>query len=145
MAHDFKRFPELSGEDLDLYYWASPFKQIFENFIAKVVRVKDGDTINVLWKERDFDFPVRFNNIAAPEKSEQGGEASRAWLERQVLNEEVEIIVDPNNRVGKWGRLLGQVISKGFDIGEMSILAGHSLAWSERKQMAKPEVEGFKI
>tara|TARA_Y100000310_G_C20693411_1_gene823848 strand:- start:4580 stop:5026 length:447 start_codon:yes stop_codon:yes gene_type:complete len=133
MAHDFRQKPELQGEALDLYYWQSPHKQIFENFTAKVVKVIDGDTVTLRWPERDFDFQLRFNNNAAPELSEKGGRESQKWLENQILNEEVDIIIDPNNRVEKWGRLLGQIISKGFDIGEMSVVAGQSLPWSERK------------
>lgn len=133
MVHDFKRFPELQGEDLDLYYWQSPHKQIFENFTAQVVKVHDGDTITLKWSEREFEFPIRFNNTAAPELNEEGGKESQRWLESQLLNEEVEIIIDPDNRVEKWGRLLGQVIHQGFDIGELSIFAGQSVTWAERK------------
>jgi endonuclease YncB( thermonuclease family) len=131
--HDFKRFPELAGEDLDLYYWDSPHRQIFENFHAKVVDVHDGDTIKVLWSERDFAFPIRFNNTAAPELNEKGGIESRNWLRNQLLGKEVEVIIDLNNRVEKWGRLLGQINVGGFDIGEISALEGHSVPWAQRK------------
>ena len=134
MPHDFKKFPELSGTDLDLYGWRSPHKQIFESFQAKVTKVKDGDTIDVSWHGRNFEFPVRFSNIAAPEMSEKGGEESRSWLEKQILGKVVTIEVNPDNRVGKWGRLLGKVNSAGVDLGEMSVLQGKSVAWSDRKK-----------
>ena len=78
--HDFKRFPELTNAQMGLYYFESPHKQIFSNFVANVVGVHDGDTIRVLWRERDFTFPVRFMNIAAPELGERGGEDSQRRL-----------------------------------------------------------------
>jgi len=121
MEHNFKQFPELTNSQMQLYYFESPHKQILEGFNAKVVGVHDGDTIRVKWTERDFDFPIRFSNILAAEMNEEGGKESQSWLESQILGEEVEIVINKKNRVGKWGRLLGQVRHKGFDMGELSI------------------------
>lgn len=121
MAHDFKKYPELTNNQMGLYYFDSPHQQITEDFWATVVRVKDGDTIQVKADFRDFDFPVRFSNIMAAELNEKGGIESQKWLENQIAGEEVEIIINPKNRVGKWGRLLGQVKHMGFDMGELSI------------------------
>ena len=50
MPHDFKLFPELTNSQMQIYYWDSPHKQITKNFMAKVLRVKDGDTIHCLLK-----------------------------------------------------------------------------------------------
>ena len=133
-THDFKRFPELTNSQMGLYYFDSPHKQIAEDFWAKVVRVKDGDSIQVKADFRDFDFPVRFSNILAAELDEKGGIESQSWLESQILNEEVEIIVNPKNRVGKWGRLLGQVRHRGFDMGELSIQNDKSTSLTEEKE-----------
>lgn len=80
MTHDFKLWPELSNRQMEMYYWQSPHKQITESFKAYVVRVIDGDTLRVRWKERDFDFPVRLINCAAPELDEKGGKESKSWL-----------------------------------------------------------------
>ena len=54
MAHDFKQFPELTNSQMVMYYFQSPHKQITEPFEAKVVKVTDGDTIRVLWAEREI-------------------------------------------------------------------------------------------
>ena len=132
MMHDFKKFPELVDESLDLYFWQSPHEQIFDDFDANCTRVKDGDTIEVITEFRDFPFSVRFSNIAAPEKGENMGLKSKDWLRRQIEGEPVFIHIDPNNRAGKWGRLIGQIFHKGLDVGELSILAGKSVSWSER-------------
>ena len=121
MAHDFKKFPELTNNQMGIYYFDSPHQQIAESFFAKVTRVKDGDTIQVQADFRDFDFPIRFSNILAAELNEVGGRASQKWLENEILGEEVEIVINQKNRVGKWGRLLGEVKHMGFDVGELSI------------------------
>ncbi len=133
MPHDFKRFPELTNSQAAIYYFDSPHQQIAEDFWATVVRVKDGDTIQVKADFRDFDFPIRFSNINAAELDEKGGPESQSWLESQILGEEVEIIVNPKNRVEKWGRLLGQVRHKGFDMGELSIVNDKSINLTEEQ------------
>jgi len=135
MAHDFKKFPELTNAQMGLYYFDSPHQQIAEDFWATVTRVKDGDTIQVKADFRDFDFPIRFSNILAAELDEEGGPESQSWLESQILGEQVEIIVNPKNRVGKWGRLLGQVRHDGFDMGELSIQNDKSTNLEEDKEV----------
>jgi len=129
--HDFKKFPELTDSQMQLYYFQSPHKQITNNFRAKVAKVTDGDTIRVETDFRDFNFPIRFSNIAAPELNEKGGKESQSWLEKQILGEEVEIMIDPENRVEKWGRLLGDVHHGGFSMNEMSMIMGHSIPFEE--------------
>lgn len=133
MAHDFKRFPELTNSQMQFYYWDSPHKQITEDFTATVTKVIDGDTVRVEWSERDFDFPIRISNLAAPELNEQGGREAQSWLESEVLGEEVFVILSPG-RVEKWGRILADIIGKGFSMSEMSKITGHGVAWDERKQ-----------
>jgi len=132
MVHDFDKFPELTNGQMDFYYFESPHKQIFEDFKATCVKVHDGDTITLRWAERDFDFPLRLINIAAPELKEENGEESQRWLEDIVLGKEVDIIINPTNRVEKWGRLLGYVNIGGMDIGEQSIIMGLSKPWANR-------------
>ena len=133
MRHDFKRFPELTNSQMAFYYFDSPHQQIAEDFWARVIRVIDGDTIRVKCDFRNFDFPVRFSNIMAAELDEENGKESKSWLESKILGEEVEIIVNPKNRVGKWGRLLGRVFHRGFDIGEESKTMGFSINLEEEK------------
>jgi endonuclease YncB( thermonuclease family) len=140
MVHDFKKFPELTNSQMDFYYFQSPHKQIFESFRAKVIKVTDGDTIRVLWEGRDFDFPIRILDINAPEMNEEGGKESQSWLEGQIIGEEVDVIVDPDRRVEKWGRLLAKVISRGMDVGEMAIMLGHATTFTERNRDKLPNL-----
>jgi len=141
MAHDFKRFPELTNSQMSLYYFDSPHTQITGDFTAKVIKVTDGDTVRLLWSERDKSFPLRFSNTAAPELDEPGGEESQSWLESIILNKEVYIEIDPKNRVEKWGRLLGNIIFEGQNMGAASINEGHSRHWTERKTGDIPDCD----
>lgn len=132
MAHDFKNFPELTNSQMQIYYFESPHKQIVEPFLAEVVKVSDGDTIRVKWQERDFTFPIRMAELAAPELDERGGPESQSWLEDQILGKEVEII-PTRTRVEKWGRLLANIMFRGMDMSAQSIDAGKAVSWENRK------------
>jgi len=124
--HDFKKFPELTNSQMEFYYFNSPHRQITDDFTAKVIRVIDGDTIRVKWSERDFDFPIRLLNIDAPELKE-GGLESKRWLSEEILNKEVDILIDQKQRVGKWGRILGEVMFMGTNLNNLSMDLGYSV------------------
>ena len=130
--HDFKNYPELTNKQIE-EHMVSPHKQITEDFRAFVVKVHDADTITVRWDERDFDFPVRFLGIDAPELN-AGGEESRDYLKGIILGEEVEIKIDKNNRVGKYGRLLGSVFSLGMDMGKTLLQLGYAKSFDARNE-----------
>ena len=116
---------------MQFYYFDSPHKQITEAFTARVTKVHDGDTITVDWHERDFVFPIRFADTAAPELSEPGGHEAQAWLENIILGEEVNVIPHPN-RVEKWGRLLAYVAHRGMDVGQSEVNIGFAKRWNDR-------------
>ncbi len=130
MAHDFKLFPELSNNQMQFYYFDSPHKQMVEPFDAKVVRVKDGDTVQVTTQDRDFDFPIRLARIASPEIDEVGGRKSQRWLEKELQGQEVLIVLD-RKRVGKWGRLLGEIYHIGRNMNSISLDLGYSIKFGE--------------
>ncbi len=132
MAHDFKRFPELTNSQMQFYYFDSPHKQITEGFLAKVIRIIDGDTIRVKWDERNFDFPVRLLKIDAPELDE-GGLESALWLKNEILGEEVYVTIDRKQRVEKWGRILGEIIHMGRNINQLSLEMGHSIPFGNEQ------------
>ena len=127
MAHDFKNFPELTNNQMKFYYWDSPHRQITEDFFGEVVDVHDGDTIKVKWDEREKPVNIRLANIAAPELDELGGIQSQKWLEDEILGEYVQININPALRVGKWGRIIGEIISMGINVNQMSMDNGHSV------------------
>ena len=121
IEHDFKNFPELTNRQIEEFGFQSPHKQITEDFKAKVVKVHDGDTVTLRVGFRNFDFPLRLLDIDAPELNE-GGELARDWMENRILNENVEIRIEKNNRVDKWGRLLGTIIHRGIDVGNEELI-----------------------
>lgn len=129
-GHDFKAFPELSNSQLNFYYFDSPHKQMVEPFDAKVIKVIDGDTIKVRVDERDFDFPIRFARTAAPELDEQGGPQSQKFLERELLGQDVQIELAPS-RVGKFGRLLGEVTHFGRNMNDLTLDLGYAIKFED--------------
>ncbi len=139
MPHDFKNFPELTNSQMEIYYFESPHKQITEDFRAEVVKVTDGDTIRLRADFRDFDFPLRFLTIAAPELKEDGGPESQGWLEGLLLGQMVDVKINPVNRVEKWGRLLGDIIFKGLDVGNQSVGLGFAKTWDGRNDGVIPD------
>lgn len=137
-THDFKRFPELTNNQMGIFYFDSPHQQIAEDFDARVIKVVDGDTIRVTVGFRDFDFPIRISNLLAPELNEKGGVKSRNHLRGLIEGKLVEIIINKANRVGKFGRLLGQVKERGFDIGLQMIEEGFAINLDEEQLGIKP-------
>ena len=138
MAHDFVRFPELTNRQLQEHI-ISPFPQITEDIRVEVIKVIDGDTIRVRWEKRDFDFPVRFLDINAPEMNE-GGEEAKEYLKGVIEGEEVELKIDKYQRVGKYGRLLARIISLGMDMGEAMIRLGYATSFEARDEGKIPDL-----
>ncbi len=138
--HDFKRFPELTNNQMQTFYFDSPHRQITEDFRAEVVKVTDGDTIRVNWRERDFNFPIRLANLAAPELKEKGGPESQAWLEDLILGKEVNII-PTKTRVEKWGRLLAYIVNGGENVNDASVREGHGVDWDDRDINPFPNID----
>lgn len=133
MAHDFKKYPELTNNQMNMYYFESPHEQITADFDARVTNVHDGDTVRLEVSFRDFTFPLRMSNLLAPELNEQGGVRSRDRLRNLIEGSTVEVIIDKKNRVGKYGRLLGQVRHKGFDVGEQMKEEGFAVGLDEEQ------------
>jgi len=131
--HDYKNFPELTNVQLQELQFTSPHKQITENFEATVVKVHDGDTITLKTNFRDFDFPLRLLNIDSKEIGE-GGEEAREWLKSKILGKEITVSIDSNNRVGKYGRLLGNVLFQGLDIGEEELHLGLAVPFGTKNE-----------
>ena len=133
VEHDYKNYPELTNAQIEEFGINSPHKQIMEDFSATVVKVHDGDTVILKTDFRDFQFPLRLLNIDAPEMSE-GGEEARDWLREQVMNDDVQIVMDKRQRVGKYGRLLGKLISRGLDMGEAEIRLGLAVPFGKKNE-----------
>lgn len=136
--HDFRRFPELSNSQLNDFGLISPHPQITEDFDAEVVKVHDGDTVTIRTSFRDFDFPLRILDIDAPELSE-GGNVARDYLSARILGKTVRVVMDYSNRVGKYGRLLGHILSAGMSVAEEMLSVGLVSPFGFKKESEVPD------
>lgn len=138
--HDYKNYPELTNKEIQEFGFTSPHVQIVEDFDAEVVKVHDGDTVTLRIPQRDFDFPLRMVGIDAPEMN-AGGEEARDWLKGQILGDIVQIKIDKKNRVGKYGRLLGRIISRGIDMSEAEIMLGYAVPFGNKNEGQPQPIE----
>ena len=138
--HDWDNYPELTNNQLEVLEFVSPHPQIKNDFRATVVRVIDGDTVVLAWKERDFVFPLRLLHIDAPELNEPNGHEVGLWLEARILQREVDILIEQNNRVDKYGRLLGSILHNGINIGYEMLQLGLAVPFEERDASKLPDL-----
>lgn len=94
---------------------------------GKVVRVSDGDTIAVLYKDNKT-HKIRFAGIDAPESKQAYGQASKENLSKMVFGKQVKVTWE---KVDKYGRTVGKVFVDGRDVNIEQIKAG--LAWHYKK------------
>jgi len=140
MPHDYNKYPELTNKQMETEQFSSPHQQITEDFDADVIKVHDGDTITLRTNFRDFDFPLRFAKIDAPEMND-GGEEAREWLKTQIEGQKIQVKINRNNRVGKYGRLLGTVVSNGLDMGETMLGLGLVKTFGSKNEGEVPQME----
>ena len=139
LEHDYIKFPELTKKQMAEFGFTSPHEQIESDFFATVVKVHDGDTITLRTDFRDFDFPLRFLGIDAPEMN-AGGEVARDWLKDRILGAIVKILINIENKVDKYGRLLGEVIFRGINMGEAELRQGLALPFNRRGEGKIPPI-----
>lgn len=95
------------------------------NYEAKVVRVIDGDTIEIL--EGQNKKRVRFYGIDAPELKQAYGEQSKKFLNSLINDKNVEIIQKDKD---KYGRILAIVKLEGRDINQIMVKSGFAWAYT---------------
>jgi endonuclease YncB( thermonuclease family) len=140
--HDWKNYPELTNAQIEAYGLLSPHEQILHDFTGTCIKVHDGDTITIRTDFRDFDFPIRFSTIDAPElNTGEPGETARDWLKEQIEGKEVDVKINVKNRVEKWGRLLGDVHCMGMSLGDTEISLGLAVPYGKAKEGEVPNIE----
>lgn len=119
---------------------------VYADFTGTVVKVTDGDTINVL-ESGNILHKVRLTGIDAPEKSQPYGRKSQEYLADMVAGKQVLVESDKRDR---YGRDLGKIILDGKDINLEQVKAG--MAWwyryykkqqSQADQVAYEAAEDF--
>lgn len=115
---------------------------------GKVVKVLDGDTLDLLVTNKASDgtltyqtVRVRFNGIDAPEKSQAFGQKSKEFSGNFCLDKEVKVVVHSTDR---YGRSIGDVYvgDKWLNLELVKQgLAWHYKQYSKDEQLAKAERE----
>ena len=111
-------------------------------FIARVVKVTDGDTIHVRQGEKET--IVRLAQIDAPEHDQPFGEAARIWLARECSGGEVRIVESGKDR---YGRTIGDVHLAGRWLNKALVERGyawHYTRFSQSKELAAAEADARK-
>jgi len=119
--------------------------EIPDEITGEVRQVIDGDTIKVLYANRDY--VIRLAGINAPELAhsgaikELGGPESAEWLQKKIWGETVKVRFDPENKTDKYGRLVGVVFLDGENINIESLRNGWSNVFFYEPNALVDEVE----
>ena len=91
---------------------------------ARVVRVVDGDTVDVVVELGDGlyrEYRVRLAGIDAPERGQAGYQEAKDFLIKAIGGKEVDLVVITTKkgkwRRGKYGRVIGRIVCDGVDVG----------------------------
>ncbi len=94
--------------------------------LAKVVRVIDGDTVDVVISKR---VRIRLEDCWAPERRNPGGAESTAHLRMLVDGKDVTLHIpgdDDIRRLITFGRFVGRLYVDGQDVSRLQVEAGHA-------------------
>ena len=115
-----------------MLFLVSPYS--FADFNAKVVKIIDGDTIDVLYGNNQK-LRIRLLGIDAPELKQHFGYESSFYLNKILNGKSVAIISSPDKNkpytLGYYKRVIGKVVLNGEDINLEMIKEG--LAWHFKK------------
>ncbi|MDF4211138.1 thermonuclease family protein [Pseudomonas protegens] len=104
------------------------------SFRGDVVRILDGDTIEVLDANRQT-HRVRLANIDAPERRQAFGEASRQTLADMSFRQKIEVIDKGSDQ---YGRRIGVLMLNGRDLNAEMISKG--MAWVYTRYNSNPNL-----
>lgn len=100
---------------------------IVKEISGKVVKVKDGDTIEVLVDGKAM--VVRLEHVDCPEKRQPFGNAAKAFTSDKCFGKLV--MIQHSSKRDRNGRLIGVIIVAGSNLNQELVRAG--LAWHFKK------------
>ena len=110
-----------------------------DQLVGKVIKVTDGDTVNVLTS--DFEtHRIRLSGIDAPEKRQAFGSRSKQALAGLIDGKTVNV---EYNKLDKYQRVVGKITFNGQDVNLRQIKLG--LAWHYKKYEKEQDVEDRSI
>ena len=124
---------------LALLFATASLTSFADQLQGKVIKVTDGDTVNVLTGDNQT-HKIRLSGIDAPEKSQAFGNKSKQALADEVYGKTVTVEF---NKRDKYQRIVGKVIFNGKDVNLNQIKRG--LAWHYKKYEAEQDVEDRSI
>ena len=107
--------------------------QLPDSFIAKVIGIKDGDTIEILKDQKHI--VVRLADIDCPEKSQPFGSAAKKFASDFCFGKEVTI--HSNGKFDRYKRLIATVIFVNVSLNQELVINGY--AWHFKKYSNKQE------
>lgn len=103
-----------------------PSGALAEQFSGNVIKILDGDTLEVLHKKTPV--RVRLQNIDAPEKQQPFGDWSGQQLKSLTANHPVTVTWTQKDR---YGRILGQVSTATLNVNHAMVAAGAAWVYSQ--------------
>ena len=110
-----------------------------EQLTGKVIKVTDGDTVNVLTSDNET-HRIRLSGIDAPEKKQAFGNRSKQALAELIDEKTVSVEF---NKLDKYQRVVGKIMFNGQDVNLRQIKLG--LAWHYKKYEKEQDVEDRSI
>ena len=103
-----------------------------KEFTAKVIGVKDGDTLEVLYQNKPI--IIRLEHIDCPEKRQDFGTKAKQFVSDKIFSKKVKII---NKGKWHWHRLIAEVYYKKENINQSLVKNGLAMHY---KKYSKDEV-----
>lgn len=110
-----------------------------DQLIGKVIKVTDGDTVNVLTSDNET-HKIRLSGIDAPEKKQAFGNRSKQALADLIDGKTVTV---EYNKLDRYQRVIGKITFDGQDVNLRQIKLG--LAWHYKKYEKEQDVEDRSI
>lgn len=110
-----------------------------DQLVGKVIKVTDGDTVNVLTSDNET-HKIRLAGIDAPEKKQAFGNRSKQALAELI---DGKIVTVDYNKLDRYQRAVGKVTFNGQDVNLRQIKLG--LAWHYKKYEKEQDVEDRSI
>ncbi|MCR2066764.1 thermonuclease family protein [Campylobacter helveticus] len=102
----------------------------YSNIQGRVLRVIDGDTIELLVKQEDIKqspkIKVRLFGIDAPEKKQAYGKEAKEFLSSLILDKEITLIINDKD---KYQRTIGTILLNDKDINKEMVKNGYAWAY----------------
>ena len=117
----------------------SSYTSLADQLVGKVIKVTDGDTVNVLTSDNET-HKIRLSGIDAPEKNQAFGNRSKQALADLIDGKMVTV---EYNKLDKYQRLVGKITFHGQDVNLRQINLG--LAWHFKKYEKEQDVEDRSI